>query len=227
MKEVAKHDRPREKLQRLGVAALGDNELVAIVLGSGSREMRRARTGQPAARTRGRTAWPDAHRAGSNCMRTGHRRRARGADCGGGRAGAPDAGAGTNERPRLPAPQQLACYLLPQYGAATVEQFGIVMLDTKHHVIRIKLLSIGSLDTTVVHPREVFKEATAASAAAIVLFHNHPSGDPTPSSDDLVLTTRMLRAGDIMGIDVIDHLILSDQRYFSLVEAGKLAGRVE
>jgi DNA repair protein RadC len=101
------------------------------------------------------------------------------------------------------------------------------MLDTKHHVIRIKLLSIGSLDATVVHPREVFKEATAASAAAIVLFHNHPSGDPTPSSDDLVLTRRMLRAGDIMGIDVIDHLILSDQRYYSLVEAGKLAGRVE
>jgi DNA repair protein RadC len=60
-----------------------------------------------------------------------------------------------------------------------------------------------------------------------VLFHNHPSGDPTPSSDDLVLTRRMLRAGDIMGIDVIDHLILSDQRYYSLVEAGKLAGRVE
>jgi DNA repair protein RadC len=73
----------------------------------------------------------------------------------------------------------------------------------------------------------VFKEAAAASAAAIVLFHNHPSGDPTPSSDDLALTRRMLRAGDIMGIDVIDHLILSDQRYYSLVEAGKLAGRVE
>jgi DNA repair protein RadC len=67
----------------------------------------------------------------------------------------------------------------------------------------------------------------AASAAAIVLFHNHPSGDPMPSDDDLLLTQRMLRAGDIMGIDVIDHLILADQRYYSLVEAGKLAGRVE
>ena len=73
---------------------------------------------------------------------------------------------GANDRPRYQTPQQLACYLLPQDGAATVEQFGIVMLDTKHHVIRIKLLSIGSLDATVVHPREVFKEATAASAAA-------------------------------------------------------------
>ena len=100
------------------------------------------------------------------------------------------------------------------------------MLDTKHRVIRIKLVAIGSLDAAVVHPREVFREAAAVSASAIVLFHNHPSGDPTPSDDDLLLTGRMLRAGDIMGIDVIDHLILAEQRYYSLVEAGKLAGRV-
>ncbi len=226
MKEVAKHDRPREKLQRLGVAALGDNELVAIVLGSGSRQ-------SDALELANRLL----ERAGGlhGLMRTAPERLcvpgiglARASQI----AAAVELGRrtlvrGANERPRYQTPQQLACYLLPQYGAAAVEQFGIVMLDTKHHVIRIKLLSIGSLDATVVHPREVFKEATAASAAAIVLFHNHPSGDPTPSSDDLVLTRRMLRAGDIMGIDVIDHLILSDQRYYSLVEAGKLAGRVE
>jgi len=226
MKEVAKHDRPREKLQRLGVAALGDNELVAIVLGSGSRQSDALQLAnrllERAGGLHGLTrAAPDqlcvpgigVARAAqiAAAVELGRRTLVRGA----------------NERPRYQTPQQLACYLLPQYGAATVEQFGIVMLDTKHHVIRIKLLSIGSLDATVVHPREVFKEATAASAAAIVLFHNHPSGDPTPSSDDLALTRRMLRAGDIMGIDVIDHLILSDQRYYSLVEAGKLAGRVE
>ena len=100
------------------------------------------------------------------------------------------------------------------------------MLDTKHRVIRIRIVSMGSLDSTVVHPREVFREAASASAAAIVLFHNHPSGVPTPSPDDLVLTTRMVSAGDIMGIDVVDHLILADQRYFSLVEAGRLQPRV-
>jgi DNA repair protein RadC len=131
------------------------------------------------------------------------------------------------DRPRLTTPRQLAAYLLPQYGAGSVEQFGIVMLDTKHRVIRIKIVSIGSLDSTVVHPREVFREAASASAAAIVLFHNHPSGDPTPSSDDLVLTTRMVNAGTIMGIDVVDHVILADQRYFSLVEAGRLHQRGE
>jgi hypothetical protein len=80
-----------------------------------------------------------------------------------------------------------------------VEQFGIVMLDSKHRVIRIKLLSVGSLNSTVVHPREVFREAAAAAAASIVLFHNHPSGDASPSRDDFELTARMVDAGDIMG----------------------------
>ena len=81
-----------------------------------------------------------------------------------------------------------------------MDRFGIVILDTKHRVIRVRIVSMGSLDSTVVHPREVFRESASASAAAIVLFHNHPSGDPTPSPDDLALTTRMVNAGDIMGI---------------------------
>jgi DNA repair protein RadC len=119
----------------------------------------------------------------------------------------------------------MAAYLLPEYGSCAVEQFGIVMLDTKHRVIRIKLVSIGSLDSTVVHPREVFREATAAAAAAIILFHNHPSGDPTPSPDDFILTARMVSAGLVMGIDVLDHLILADQMYYSMNESGHIRPR--
>ena len=99
------------------------------------------------------------------------------------------------------------------------------MLDSKHRVIRIKLLSVGSLDSTVVHPREVFREAAAAAAAVIVLFHNHPSGDATPSPDDVALTVRMERAGEIMGIDVVDHLILADQTYYSMMESGRMRRR--
>jgi len=227
MKDVAPHDRPREKLQRLGAAALGDNELVAIVLGSGSRDCGALELANRLLDRAGglhgltRAALGDLHlvpgvgdaRAAQvlAAVELGRRTLVRGAI----------------DRPRLGTPRQLASYLLPQYGACAVEQFGIVMLDTKHRMIRIKILSIGSLDTTVVHPREVFREATSASAAAIVLFHNHPSGDPTPSADDLLLTTRMVNAGDVMGIDVVDHLILADQRYFSLVEAGRLSPRVE
>jgi DNA repair protein RadC len=99
------------------------------------------------------------------------------------------------------------------------------MLDTKHRVIRVRIVSVGSLDATIVHPREVFREAASASAAAVVLFHNHPSGDPSPSPEDLALTTRMVHAGEIMGIEILDHVILADQRYFSLAEAGQLHGR--
>jgi DNA repair protein RadC len=89
-------------------------------------------------------------------------------------------------------------------------------------VLRTRVLSIGTLDASVVHPREVFREATAANAAAIVLFHNHPSGDPEPSDDDETLTRRLVAAGVLMGIDVIDHIILGDVRYCSLREKGKL-----
>ncbi len=126
------------------------------------------------------------------------------------------------ERPRLTTPRQLASLLLPEHGSHPVERFGIVALDTKHRLLGTRIISTGSIDSTVAHPREVFLAAVALRAAAIVLFHNHPSGDPTPSSDDLVLTTRMVNAGDVMGIDVVDHLILADQRYFSMVESGRI-----
>lgn len=222
MRDVAPHDRPREKLERLGPTALGDNELLALVLGSGSRnvdalELANHLIGH-AGGLHGLT------RAGVGDLR--HVQgigRARAAQV----LAAVELGRRTlvravADRPRLNTPRQMAAYLLPQYGAGAVERFGIVMLDTKHRLIRIKIVSLGSLDTTVVHPREVFREAASASAAAIVLFHNHPSGDPSPSPDDIALTTRMVSAGDIMGIDVVDHLILSDQRYFSMLESGRL-----
>jgi DNA repair protein RadC len=227
VKGVSPHDRPREKLERLGPSALGDNELLALVLGSGSR-------GSDALTLANRLLH---HSGGVHrllIVPAGELQQVEGF----GRArtaqvlAALELGRRTlvrtgEDRPRLNTPRQLAAHLLPQYGSRPVEQFGIVMLDTRHRVIRIKIVSVGSLDGTVVHPREVFREAAAASASAIVLFHNHPSGDPTPSPDDLILTTRMVSAGDIMGIDVLDHLILADQRYFSLVESGRMhAGAV-
>jgi len=226
MKDVPPHDRPREKLERVGAPGLGDNELLALVIGSGSRDADALDLANRLIECAGgvhgltridldrlrRVSGVGPARAAQivAAVELGRRTLVR----------------GVAERPRLTTPRQLATYLLPQYGAGAVEQFGIVMLDTKHRVIRVRIVSMGSLDSTVVHPREVFREAASASAAAIVLFHNHPSGDPTPSPDDLVLTTRMVNAGDIMGIDVVDHLILADQRYFSLVEAGRLQPRV-
>src|SRR5687768_15435477 len=227
MKDVAAYERPREKLARIGAAGLGENELLALVLGVGSR-------GNDALELANRLL----HVVGGlhGLVRSDFGSLYRVPGVGTARAAqivaAVELGRRTlicraADRPRLRTPRDIAVYLLPQYGALPVEHFGIVMLDTKHRVIRIRIVAIGSLDTTVVHPREVFREAASGSAAAIVLFHNHPSGDPTPSPDDLALTTRMVNAGSIMGIDVVDHLILADQRYFSLVEAGRLDRRAD
>jgi DNA repair protein RadC len=222
MRELAPHDRPREKLERLGAGALGDNELLALVLAGGSVSRDALSLANELldrfGGLRGIT------RAGSDDLR-----QVRGV--GAARAGqvlaAVELGRRTlvrevTDRPRLGTPRQIAALLLPQYGSRQVEHFGVVLLDTKHRMLRVRVISIGCLDSTVVHPREVFREAAAAAAAALVLFHNHPSGDPTPSADDLALTARMVKAGAIMGIDVLDHVILADQRYFSVAESGQL-----
>jgi DNA repair protein RadC len=96
------------------------------------------------------------------------------------------------------------------------------MLDSRHRLIRVKLVSTGSLDATVVHPREVFREAAAAAAAVIVLFHNHPSGDPTPSADDRAITTQLVAAGRLLDIPIQDHLVIGRGKYISFAEAGLL-----
>ena len=223
MRDVAPHDRPREKLEHLGATALGDNELLALVLGSGSRDRNALELANHLIGHVG--GLHGLTRAGVGDLRHVHGvGRARAAQV----LAAVELGRRTlvravEDRPRLNTPRQMATYLLPQYGAGAVERFGIAMLDSKHRLIRIKIVSVGSLDATVVHPREVFREAASASAAAIVLFHNHPSGDPAPSPDDVALTSRMVGAGDIMGIDVVDHLILSDQRYYSMLESGRIS----
>lgn len=98
------------------------------------------------------------------------------------------------------------------------EYFKVVHLNTKNQVVKVETTAIGVLSSSPVHPREVFKEAIKMSSAGIVLAHNHPSGDPTPSQDDILLTKRLRNAGEILGIPVIDHIIFGDNRYVSLKE---------
>jgi DNA repair protein RadC len=226
VKDVAPHDRPREKLERLGASGLGDNELLAVVLGSGWRRHDALAVANQLIEQVG-GVHVLTRRSVHDLQRVSGVGRARAAQV----LAAIELGRrtlvrGGAVRPRLASPRQIGAFLVPQYGAAAVERFGIVMLDTKQRLLGVALISSGSLDATVVHPREVFRTAAAAAAAAIVLFHNHPSGDPTPSQDDVVLTTRMVDAGDIMGIPVVDHVILADERYFSMVEAGRLQVRL-
>ena len=102
------------------------------------------------------------------------------------------------------------------------EHFVALLLDSRHHVIRISPIAVGSLSASLVHPRELFKEAITASAAAVIVAHNHPSGDPQPSDHDLVLTKRLVQAGTLLGIEVLDHLIIAARGVVSLNALGAI-----
>ncbi len=102
------------------------------------------------------------------------------------------------------------------------EVFGILILNNKNKIVAVHEISRGALNGTMVHPREVFKPAVLHNAAAIICFHNHPSGDPEPSREDAETTRRLVEAGKIMGIKVLDHIIVGDDRYVSLKERGAM-----
>jgi DNA repair protein RadC len=222
MKGIAAHDRPRERLDRVGPAALSDHELLAIVLGHGHGSRSALDLASALLESSGGLHGL-ARASAEELLGVGGIGRARAAQV----LAAVELGRRTLSRaPRarlqVANPRDVAAYLMPQFGSCAVEQFGVVLLDSKHRVVKTRLLSVGSLDASVVHPREVFRAAVLAGAAAVVLFHNHPSGDPTPSREDGELTGRLVAAGELMGIDVLDHVILADTRYVSLRESGRL-----
>jgi DNA repair protein RadC len=110
----------------------------------------------------------------------------------------------------------------PQLEDCPVEEFHVAVLDAQHRLDRDILITRGILNSSLVHPREVFREAIAERAAAIVLVHNHPSGDPTPSADDRAITSQLVAAGKLLDIPVADHLIIGKGRYYSFSEMGAL-----
>ncbi len=130
------------------------------------------------------------------------------------------------ESPVLDNPETVAALLREENRAYDVEHFQVLLLNTRRRLIRVEQISQGTLDTILVHPREVFKSAIAANASAIVLVHNHPSGDPTPSESDIKVTRDLIRAGQLLKIDVLDHIIMGRvskdraQDYASLREMG-------
>jgi len=123
-----------------------------------------------------------------------------------------------NEKPRpiLKSPEDVAAAVKSRLKGKKKEHFFVLCLDTRNRLINNRLVSIGSLDTSIVHPREVFKEAVSSSAASVIFVHNHPSGDPEPSKEDVELTNRLAKAGEIIGIDVLDHIIVCNESYLSL-----------
>lgn len=121
---------------------------------------------------------------------------------------------------RFTTPRQVFEYFHHEFRDSRKEYFLVLLLDGKNRIIRRVQVSEGSLNQSIVHPREVFSPAVKESAAAMILVHNHPTGDPAPSQEDIAITRRLKEAGEIMGIRVLDHIIVGDGEYLSFVERG-------
>lgn len=213
-------DRPRERLESLGPEALSDVELLALLLRTGGRQADvlgvardlLSRTGglQGLARAEPRTlgAAPGVGPAKSATLRAAlelGRRLASGRL----RAGSV-----------IRSAEDVHRHLHPRLRHLSHERFLVLLLDGRHRLIRLEVVSQGTLTASLVHPREVFRPALREPAAALVLVHNHPSGDPTPSPEDREVTQRLARAGEILGVQVLDHVIVAERGYCSLREEG-------
>ncbi|MCF6408664.1 DNA repair protein RadC [Alkalihalobacillus sp. EGI L200015] len=125
-----------------------------------------------------------------------------------------------DERYIIRSPDDGAKYVMDEMRFLSQEHFVCIYLNTKNQVLHKQTVFIGSLNASIVHPREVYKEAMRRSAASIICFHNHPSGDPNPSREDIEVTQRLAECGKIIGIDLLDHIIIGDQKFVSLKEKG-------
>ncbi|KMM37749.1 RadC family protein [Guptibacillus hwajinpoensis] len=124
------------------------------------------------------------------------------------------------ERYTIRSPEDGANYVMEDMRFLSQEHFVCLYLNTKNQVLHRQTVFVGSLNASIVHPREVFREAFRRSAASLICFHNHPSGDPTPSREDIEVTKRLAECGKMLGIDMLDHIIIGDQKFISLKEKG-------
>lgn len=220
IRELPADERPREKLVRYGPERLSAQELLAIVLRTGTRNVSallladrllhchaglRGLAGASLAdlqRTPGVGAVKAIQIAA--CFELGKRLMA-----------LPE-----EHRRAITTPEEAAALLSPEMRHLDVEVFRALLLDTKSRLIRIETITKGTLDSSLVHPREVFKCAMAVSAASLVVCHNHPTGDPRPSPDDLKVTRRLRDAGEVVGIELVDHIIIGGSKWVSLKREG-------
>jgi DNA repair protein RadC len=223
MRETPLLDRPRERLQRLGPASLSAQELLQAVLGSGGskgsvinlvqrllekfesiqgiaeasvEELRSVKGIGLAKACQIKAAFELANRWDRSTL--------------------------SKEKIVIKTPEDAYNELKGRLRGKKKEYFWAILLNTRNQIIKSVEISIGSLDTSIVHPREVFKEAIAASASSIIAAHNHPSGNPEASQDDIQLSKRLKEAGELVGIGVVDHIIVGDGKYISLKREGLL-----
>jgi DNA repair protein RadC len=221
IRDLPVSDRPRERLQRLGVEALSAQEILALILGRGI-------SGESVMVTAQRLLSQFGGLKGIAGASLEELSKVRGI----GLAKAAQIRAAIELASRVEgyseatgkmvvkAPEDVAGLVSGRLKDKKKEYFLAVLLDTRNQLIKVAEISVGSLDGSIVHPREVFKEAISASAAAVIFVHNHPSGDTEASEDDVQLTKRLVEAGEIVGIEVLDHIIIGGKNHASLKREG-------
>jgi len=213
-------DRPRERLGKHGPSTLSDAELVAILLGSGARGKSALIVAREllagGLRELSRMEWAPGHRIGGVGFAK-YARIAAALEIGRRIAAHLD-----GERDPIRDPESIARPLIARYSHHVQERLGAVFLDSKNRIIREREIYVGTLNSTTVSTRDVLRYALQENAASIIIFHNHPSGDPSPSAEDLVFTRKMVEAARLLGVELLDHLILGTNRYVSLKQRGAM-----
>ncbi len=214
-------ERPRERLQKFGVDALSAQEILSLILGRGI-------AGESVMVTAQRLLSQFGNLKGIASASVEELSQVKGIgiakasqikaafELANRLEGYSEAG----DKPLVKTPEEVVNLVKGRLKGKKKEYFLALLLDTRNQLIKVAEISVGSLDSSIVHPREVFKEAISASAASVIFVHNHPSGDPTASEDDIKLTKRLAEAGEIVGIDVLDHIIITDKKYLSLKREG-------
>lgn len=223
IRDLPVRERPRERLFGAGAQALSTRELLAILIGSGI-ETRSAveiagtllQAGDGSLRRLGTLGLPEIQRLPGIGPAVAARILAA---LELGRRMARETAA---ERPRIQGPADVYELCAPGLRDLRHEEFRVLLLNTQHAVLRELTVTRGTLDASVVHAREVFRPAISESAAAVILIHNHPSGDPAPSREDRDVTAQLAAAGRMIGIPVLDHVVVGEDRYVSFVEMGLL-----
>ena len=222
VRDLPPEERPREKLLAYGPGALNNAELLAVLLRSGTRKKSVLRVAEEIlARIKEQGLTAMVHISVPELAKID----------GVGKVKAATLQAAIELGRRLSmqqaakieivhGPEDVAHFAMPRYRFEQKEHFAVMLLNTKNHILGMPEVSVGSLSASVVHPREVFRAAIDYAAASMILLHNHPSGDPTPSREDIAVTERLVKAGKIMDIPVLDHVVLGNERFTSLKEKG-------
>lgn len=223
VKNWPESERPRERLVAQGAASLSDAQLLAIIIKNGK-----------AGRTALDLALELLDRFGTlaGIEQAGIRELCEVPGIGPAKAAEIKAAIELGKRHQRPnlagaafcSSEDVASYYRPRMKDLKKEMFRCALLDTKNKIIRDEVVSIGSLSASIVHPRDTFKAAIRESAAAVIFIHNHPSGDIKPSQEDILLTRRLVQAGEVLGIRVLDHIIVGDGTHFSFRENGLISG---